>query len=200
MSQDYTDNCFQGDHIVETDMQNIENNFAALKSLFSGSSAPSNPVAGMPWFDIDTDQLYIRNKDNDQWLTLDFIPGTIMLFGQASAPLGWTKLTSWADNSMLCINTQANGTALGSGGTANPQSQHTHTGPSHTHTGPSHTHAMSYGTHSIDESGGGNSYTAIINSVSTSASGTGNTGASGTGPTGNNTAPLYQEIIACTKD
>ena len=83
MSQDYTDNCFQGDHIVEIDMQNIENNFAAVSSLFSGSGAPSNTKVGKPWFDIDTDQLYIRNKDDDQWLTLDFVPGTIMLFGQA---------------------------------------------------------------------------------------------------------------------
>jgi hypothetical protein len=197
MSQDYTDNCFQVDHIVETDMQNIENNFAALSSLFSGSSAPSNTKAGKPWFDIDTDQLYIRNKDDDQWLTLGFIPGTIMLFGQASAPLGWTKLTSWTDNSMICINTQANGTALGSGGTANPQSQHTHTGPSHTHTGPSHTHSLTFTPQNFLVGGG--TY-GLRYDIATVASGTGNTGASGTDPTGNNTAPLYQEIMACTKD
>jgi hypothetical protein len=29
----------------------MENNFAAIKSGFSGASAPSNPVAGMPWHD-----------------------------------------------------------------------------------------------------------------------------------------------------
>lgn len=199
MSQDYTDNAFEGSHIVQTDMQNIENNLSALKSNFSGSSAPSNSVAGMPWFDIDTDQLYLRNKDNDQWLTSGFIPGTIMLFGQASAPLGWTKLISWADNSMLCVNTEADGTALGSGGSANPQSSHTHTGPSHTHTGPSHTHTYNYTAISIPPgSGGGSAERAGYSSIS--ASGTGATGASGTGPTGNNTQPLYQEIIACTKD
>jgi len=200
MSQTYTDNCFQSDHVAQTDMQNIENNFAALKSLFSGSSAPPNPIAGMPWFDIDTDQLYIRNKDNDQWLALDFIPGTIILFGQASAPLGWTKVTSWTDNSMLCINSQANGTALGAGGSANPQSTHTHTGPAHTHTGPAHAHIISYTANTgVGASEGAFTRVNFITS-STSSSGTGATGSSGTGATGGNTVPLYHEVIACSKD
>src|SRR4030042_5136418 len=126
MSQNFTDNCFAGTHIAQTDMQNIENNLLCLKSNFAGSAAPSNPTPGMPWFDIDTNQTYVRNKDNNQWLSNDFVPGTIIIFGQASSPIGWTKVTSWSDNSMLCINSQANGTALAAAGSDNPPGGATH--------------------------------------------------------------------------
>jgi hypothetical protein len=72
---------------------------------------------------------------------------TVMLFGQASAPTGWTKKTDWTDNSMLIYTSGA----PAAGGSDSPKSwataiaivaaaDHTHTGPSHTHTGPSHTH------------------------------------------------------------
>ena len=33
------------------DLTAIRNNFAALKSCFSGATAPPNPVAGMWWYD-----------------------------------------------------------------------------------------------------------------------------------------------------
>lgn len=218
MSQDFTDNCFEGGHVVQTDMQNVENNFAAIKSGFSGSSAPSNTVGGMRWFDIDVDQLYIRNAANNQWLTVDFIPGTIMLFGQASAPLGWTKLVSWSDNSMLCINTQADGTTLGYGGSANPQSGHTH---AYTET-TGHVHQWyNYSAPSLNDTSYNSSGSSIgitvgerfslysANHIMTHDGLSKNNGlissyytAKGysSGTTNNNTTPLYQEIIACTKD
>jgi len=68
MSQTYTDNCFQSGNVGQTDLQNIENNFAALKSNFSGTGAPPNAVAGMEWFDTDADTgnkgiLKLRNND-----------------------------------------------------------------------------------------------------------------------------------------
>lgn len=70
--------------------------------------------------------------------SLIFLPaGTIMLFGQSSAPTGWTRKADWADNAMLCYAASGD---IASGGAVNPQTAHTHTGPSHTHTGPSHTH------------------------------------------------------------
>ena len=67
MSQSFTDDCFASGHVAQTDMQNIENNFAALKSCFSGSSAPSNLVAGMWWFDTTNHLLKVRNEANDAW-------------------------------------------------------------------------------------------------------------------------------------
>ena len=67
MSQTYTDNCFATDHAVQTDMQNMENNFAALKSAFSGATTPADTVAGMWWFDTTTNILKLRNEANNAW-------------------------------------------------------------------------------------------------------------------------------------
>lgn len=118
--------------------------------------------------------------------TLGFFPsGTIMLFGQASAPTGWTKKTDWQDNAMFCY---ASGTP-GSGGAVNPQSTHTHTGPSHTHNTPILAHTRPAGTHL-----GGASFAETNDHPATATS------ADGTGATGANTAPHYQEVIAATKD
>ena len=76
MAQDFTDDCFASDHVVQTDMQNIENNFAALKSAFSGAAAPANTVAGMWWFDTATNILKLRNEANNGWQSVwDFANG-----------------------------------------------------------------------------------------------------------------------------
>jgi len=134
-----------------------------------------------------------------------FEAGTTMVFGQTTPPVGWTRKGDWQDNAMLCY---AAAGAIGSGGAANPQSTHTHTGPSHTHTGPSHTHLVSGNTGgpsaiSLRTGGGANTpsdtHTHSV-SITSNAGGTGATGSSGTDATGANTAPYYQEVIAATKD
>ncbi len=70
MSQEYVDDCFDTSHAVQTDMGNIEKNFAALKSCFSGPSAPFNTVAGMWWYDTEQNLLKIRNEANTAWLSI----------------------------------------------------------------------------------------------------------------------------------
>ena len=70
MSQTYTDNCYQSDHVAVTDVANMENNFAALKSSFSGAASPSNTVAGMWWFDTTNNLLKIRNEANSAWISV----------------------------------------------------------------------------------------------------------------------------------
>ncbi len=70
MSQTYTDNCFATGHAVQTDMQNIEDNFAALKSSFSGNADPADLIAGMWWLDTNNDILKIRNEANNAWLSV----------------------------------------------------------------------------------------------------------------------------------
>lgn len=67
MSQDFTDDCFASGHATQTDMTNVEKNFAALKSAFSGTASPSNLVAGMWWFDKTTNILKLRNEANNAW-------------------------------------------------------------------------------------------------------------------------------------
>ena len=67
MAQDWTDDCFDAGHVGQTDLQNMEDNFQCLKSCFSGTSAPSNPVAGMLWFNTSSGILYQRNSGNSAW-------------------------------------------------------------------------------------------------------------------------------------
>lgn len=69
MSQTWTDDVFATDHQGTADLQNIENNLAALKSMFSGASAPSNAVAGMPWYHTSKG-MRNRNAGNSAWLKL----------------------------------------------------------------------------------------------------------------------------------
>lgn len=70
MSQTFTDDCFAGGHVAQTDMGNIENNFAAVKSSFSGSSAPADPVPFMPWGDTGNEIPRFRDVDDEEWLAL----------------------------------------------------------------------------------------------------------------------------------
>jgi len=70
MSQDWTDDCFAAGHTGQTDLANMEKNFACLKSCFSGASAPSNPVAGMFWYDTANHILKLRNEANNAWLSV----------------------------------------------------------------------------------------------------------------------------------
>lgn len=70
MSQDFTDDSYAGTHIGQTDLQNMENNLLVLKSSFSGTSAPSNPVAGLGWFDTGKDVLKVRDATNSSYYGL----------------------------------------------------------------------------------------------------------------------------------
>ena len=70
MAQNFTDDCFDASHVGQTDLGNIENNFACLKSSFSGTSVPSNPVAGMLWYDTTNNLLKLRNAANNAWLEI----------------------------------------------------------------------------------------------------------------------------------
>ena len=67
MSQAFVDNVFDSTFEVQTTMANVEKNFAALKSSFSGAGAPSNPIAGMWWFDTTANILRLRNEANNAW-------------------------------------------------------------------------------------------------------------------------------------
>lgn len=67
MSQTYTDDCYGSAHTATTDLQAFEDNFAALKSAFSGATEPANTVAGMWWFDTTAHILKLRNEANNAW-------------------------------------------------------------------------------------------------------------------------------------
>lgn len=70
MSQTWTDDCFAAGHVGQTDLANMENNFAALKSLFSGASQPASMAACHPWFDTTKHALKVRNDGDSAWVGL----------------------------------------------------------------------------------------------------------------------------------
>lgn len=89
---------------------------------------------------------------------------TRMMFYQASAPFGWTQVTTQNDKALRVVNAAGGG----SGGThpfsSPPSTQHNHTGPSHSHSGPNHSHTYTQvlnHTHgiSINDPGHGHSVT-----------------------------------------
>ena len=212
MGQTFTDDCFASGHVAQTDMQNVETNFATLKSNFSGTASPANLVSGMQWFDTDVDLLYLRNAANDDWLSLGFPPGTIMMFGQKLSPLGWTKKTNWTDGAMLVVNSDADDTVLASGGGGKAESGHTH--PAGTLTNGIHTHDFYTAGGSSQLDGVEGVYVAsaggMLKSSTQLGSGPiysvyGKTKTSGAATvTGTSavtgTLPYYQETIFCTKD
>jgi len=68
--QTYIDDCYAPGHQAQTDLQSFEDNFAALKSSFSGANAPSNPIAGMWWLDTTAHILKQRNEASNAWLSV----------------------------------------------------------------------------------------------------------------------------------
>ncbi len=94
---------------------------------------------------IDFDP-FVTMATNDAYLYARLMPASaIVIFGQASAPLGWTKIASTNDKALRIVS----GTGAGSGGTtalsAGLTLAHTHsmdTQGSHSHTSGVHTHDM----------------------------------------------------------
>jgi len=76
MSQTFNDAVPASTRNALEDLTAIRNNFAALKSCFSGATAPPNPVAGMWWYDTTANILKLRNEANNAWLDVyDFANG-----------------------------------------------------------------------------------------------------------------------------
>lgn len=145
MSQAWTENTYQYDHVGTTDLQNMENNFTTLKSMFSGAGAPSNAVAGMPWFDTGQSLLKIRNAGNSAWLGVMYgnSSNKIWMYSN-SASDGWAIDATVTDRVIaLKGGTAAYNTTGGSTAGTWSQGNHTHT-ISHTHT-HNHNHRWVYG-------------------------------------------------------
>lgn len=98
MSQNFTENCFAAGNPGLTDLQNMENNFLCLKSLFSGSSAPADSTGGMPWFDSGQKVLKIRNSTNGAWLGVHYSSSAARWWVYANAAGdGWIVDSSITD-------------------------------------------------------------------------------------------------------
>ena len=126
MAQTFTDNCFIAAGVAQTDMQNIETNFAAIKSSFSGTSSPSDVVGGMLWHDSTARK--VRNYANTGWL--------ISLLGDASQKMwvyrndtceGWLIDSSVTDR-VIALKGGSNAYNVNGGVTGGTWTQ-----PNHTH-------------------------------------------------------------------
>jgi hypothetical protein len=208
MSQTYTADVFNPNNTAQTDLQNIENNFAALKSQFSGAGAPANPVAGMPWVDLTRHMLCVRNEANSAWqdmfdlvlgkpagLSPSFPTGTAMLFAQTTAPTGWTKSTTHNDKTLRVVS----GTASSGGSVAFSTAFGRTATDGHTLTTaqmPSHTHT--YFNPCSGEAGYGAGGTTSDPGGSSVASGS--TGSSGSHSHNLDLRVNYVDVIIATKD
>ena len=145
MSQTWTDDIYDPDHEADDDLQNIENNFAALKSTFSGTSAPANTVAGMQWFDTDSKVLKARDAANSTWYGL--------MHGDADQKIwiyrndamdGWVIDSSVSDKVLALKggSTYTDGGAVAGDWTISGLSGGSH---SHTVSVPDHKHTLTYG-------------------------------------------------------
>jgi hypothetical protein len=96
-------------------------------------------------------QTYWYNHPHTSLETLFTAPplvasGTVMVFYQAAAPIGWMQVVTHNDQALRVVSS-----AGGGSGGINPLStglNHTHTMANHTHTGADHTHTMANHTHS----------------------------------------------------
>jgi len=134
MSQVWVDDTYALTHVGTDDLQNIENNFAALKSTFSGASAPAS-IAGQLFFDTTKKLLKVRDQANASWLGVMCGDATYKMWVYVNAAGdGWVVDSSVTDK-VLAIKggTAAYNVAGASAGGTWTQPNHTHTGPSHTH-------------------------------------------------------------------
>jgi hypothetical protein len=137
MTQQWTDDVFASSHNAQTDLQNMENNFQTLKSLFSGSSAPANTVAGIPWFDTGKDLLRLRNAANGSWYGVMHADASQQIWVYRNdAMSGWVVVTSVTDK-VLAIKGGSNDYNVTGGNTSGSWSI----------TGLSHSHPVSVSSH-----------------------------------------------------
>jgi hypothetical protein len=123
MPQIFTDDCYSLAHQAVVDLQCYEDNFAALKSCFSGTGSPSNPVAGMWWLDTTNHILKHRNEANNAWLSVWDMVKSVPLAPISSmlSATAWRLLYSNASKLMTEIDLGELGQILTSNGnTAEP--------------------------------------------------------------------------------
>ena len=190
--------CVDGDNIQD-DVINSEHIAAGAIDLEHLSSQS-----------VDEDNLYISNAGSNgqflqkqtgnngglTWATVsseDFIPdGSVMVFFQANAPTGWTKVTTQNDKTLRVVSGTGGGTggdwAMSAGETTSSHGGHAHSSAAHTHTTPnhSHNHNLSAGAHTLSTNEiPAHSHSAATNQNSRYLSGNSNNARSGsTGNTG----------------
>ena len=137
----YVANVYQGDHVVATDLQNIENNFEYLRTNFKGGGAPSDPGGGLEgtiWWDSSNKLPKIRSDSG--WRGIFSGSSSFKIWAYLdTAEDGWARDSSMADQ-VLALK---GGSVYTTGATydkgswtisgISTESEHTHTAPNHNH-------------------------------------------------------------------
>jgi hypothetical protein len=161
-------------------------------------STGSRPAAGEYGLYCNTTLNTIQRDNGSSWDDVaTLIPsGTVILFYQASAPTGWTKLTTQNDKALRIVS----GTGGGAGGSISTSTtlSHYHTVDSHTHgKGSLKTVTPELGTTS-GIPGGGSGTAASLTHVHDLNDGI--TGATAPGTDAKLGVLAYIDVIACSKD
>jgi len=163
MAQTWTDNPFSSGDVGQTDLQNIENNLLSLKSNFSGTSAPSNAVAGMHWYDSGTGNKVMKMYLDSAWV--GYMHGDAsqkVLVFRNTAMDGWSiDSTAGYQDKIVAIKGGSTYTTAGatagswtiSGITSANESTHTHTVVSHNHKWYTYSGAVSTDDGTFDSNG-----------------------------------------------
>lgn len=164
MSQDFTDDVYASGHQATTDLENMEKNFAALKSSFSGTTAPANTVAGMLWYDTTQKLMKQRDSANSTWFGFMVADSShkIWVYRNA-APEGWA-IDSAVTDCVIALKGGSNAYNVNGGTLAGTWTQ-----PGYTLTTadiPAHTHGSS-GAHTHDVTIMSGISGGVINTIST---------------------------------
>lgn len=113
----------------------------------------ARPVSGQYGLYVDTTRNVLQRDNGSSWEDIaTLIPATtVMVFYQATAPVGWTKLTTQNDKALRVVSGSSGGSAGGSLGLSTGITlAHTHTVDSHTHDLANHTHSTPAHQHTLD--------------------------------------------------
>lgn len=134
-----------------------------------GSTA-ARPSSGQYGLYFDTSRNVLQRDNGSSWDDIGVaIPaGTVMLFVQASAPVGWTKLVTQDDKALRIVSGSTGGSAGGTLGLSGGVS-HTHTVASHVHSIPEASLAHYHETTVIESDSGVLAVAGAINGVGTNA-------------------------------
>jgi len=134
MGQTWYDDVYHINKNAGTTLEQIESDFLTLKSMFSGTTAPTTGTlyAGHPWFDTTNNLLRIRNNAGTWFGVMYGDSGSPIWMYVNSAPNGWQAAASQPSDKVLGFKGGSvyttGGTTLGSWTTVYA---HTH---SHNHT------------------------------------------------------------------
>lgn len=191
-----------------------------VEAMFPGSDA-SNPVfryrglkgttaarpaSGQYGLYFDTLRNALQRDNGSAWedIATNIPSGTVMVFYQASAPVGWTKVITQDDKALRVVS----GTGGGTGGTSAISTGISHTVNAHTHsisTDGNHTHTTSNQSQALEGgyAGGGSGEAAKTHThpIASSGSHTHGGGATGSATPGTNTVTLaYIDVLLASKD